>query len=104
MFNKKMDHTDMTNYLSSNRTIGTYDYWKKKFGDKFDDEFYYYLEVLSRKEYNESVTNELLNTIKQQLQEEQEKVMKEYFERSSVEPDDYNKLLREIKYKIKLYE
>jgi hypothetical protein len=104
MFNCKIDHTDMNNYKSLDRTVGTYEYWKKKFGDKFNDSYYYYLEVLSRNEYNEYETIKILNSIKQQMQEEQEKVLKEYFERVSVEPDEFNKLLREIKCTIKLYE
>jgi DNA-directed RNA polymerase beta' subunit len=31
MFKKKFDHSDITNFLSDNKTVGTFDFYNKKF-------------------------------------------------------------------------
>jgi len=102
---KNYNKENIYNYLSMDKSVGTYEYWKNKFGDKFDDNYYYLMEVLSRKEYDDNITKEFIKCIKEHQKEENEKLINEYNEIINFsEPDNFNKLLKEIKYKIKLYE
>ena len=50
---KQIDKENIFRFLPDNHTIGTEEFYRNKFGDKFPDELYKYLEVKSREEYTE---------------------------------------------------
>jgi hypothetical protein len=50
-------------FQPDNLTIGTEEYYRNKFGDKFPDEMYKFLEVKSRVEYDEEDEQKLINDI-----------------------------------------
>jgi len=50
-------------FQPDNLTIGTEEYYRTKFGDKFPDEMYKFLEVKSRVEYDEEDEQKLINDI-----------------------------------------
>lgn len=77
MFKKKFDHNDINNFLPDNKTVGTFDFYNKKFNNRMpehiseicsvkaliDDEEEKQIkikEILDRKEeYNNKLLNEL---------------------------------------------
>ena len=68
MFKKKFDHNDINNFLPCNRTIGTYDFFNKKFKNNMPD---YICELLSvetlveNEEEKEKQRQEILNKKKE---------------------------------------
>jgi hypothetical protein len=52
---KKNNLNDPYNFLPDNQTVGTFGYWKRKFGDKFDDFTYEIWEAQSRLEGDEQL-------------------------------------------------
>ena len=54
------DYTNKYNYLSDNDTIGTAQYYHKKFGDKFSMLDYKILEIKSRNEFTDDDLDEAL--------------------------------------------
>jgi hypothetical protein len=55
-------------FQPDNQTIGTEEYYRIKFGDKFPDEMYKFLEVKSRVEYDEKDEEKIINDILQYRQ------------------------------------
>jgi hypothetical protein len=45
---KRNNLNDEYNYLPDNLTVGTFEFWKRKFGDKFDDSTYMSWEAQSK--------------------------------------------------------
>ena len=82
-FKKRFDHNDINNYLPDNETIGKSEYFKNKFGEKVDDYICQILEVSTRKEFNDEDENKrLIEQIKEEKRQYDEKLMKEYEERT----------------------
>ena len=52
-FSKKIDKSDISNYLPDNYTLCTKEYYETKFNGMIDSEFAVLLECLSRKEHDE---------------------------------------------------
>jgi hypothetical protein len=100
MFKKKFNHDDLYNYLPDNHTIGTAQFFKDKFHGKIDDLTCRYFEVKSRKECDDTDLFEILEEYKK----EQNAIINEYDTIVNLsQPDNHYTLLREIKYKVKLY-
>ena len=90
---KPFDYNDKYNYLSDNQTIGTSQYYKKKYGEKFSDLDYRILEIKSRDEYTLDDLEEAI------LYRKQQKMLIAYEYNNLVkEPmDNWYKLMHEIK-------
>ena len=59
---KSLDYNDKYNYSLDNQTIGTAQYYKKKYGDKFDDCDYKILEISSRSGYTDEDLTEAIKS------------------------------------------
>jgi hypothetical protein len=69
LFNKRFNTNDPYNYLPSNMTLGTEQWWAQKFGNKLPDGYLYLLETMSRKEYtDEDVAKAKQLVVQQQLE------------------------------------
>ena len=73
---KTIDTNNSFNYCCDSQTVGTYSYFKNKFGDKFEDFQYMIFEILSRKEY-ENVDEEI-QKIKEDAIKENNKIIEEW--------------------------
>ena len=78
-FKKKFDHNDITNFLPDNLTIGTSNYFSKKYN--LPSYMCEMLEIKSRREYNDNEKN-LLNEIREKQREFDLKLLNEFSERS----------------------
>ena len=90
---KTFNHDDKYNFLPDNQTIGTAQYYKKKYGDKFSDYDYRILEIKSRDGYTEQDLNDAIverkhNTVL---------VVYEYNEIVNSPMDAHYKLMHDIK-------
>lgn len=79
MFKTKFDHSDLYHYLPDNLTVGTFDFYKRKFGEKFPDYIYELMEIEAR--VDDRLKNELREIIFIQKKKYQEKLISEYLER-----------------------
>ena len=79
-FKKKFDHNDITNFLPDNLTIGTSNYFSKKYN--LPSYMCEMLEIKSRREYNDNEEN-LLNEIREKQREFDLKLLNELQEHSS---------------------
>ena len=80
-FKKKFDYDDINNFLPDNKTLATSEYFQNKFVG-LPSYICDMLEVKSRVEYNEKSEIEFINFIKENKKKQDEKLMKEYDERS----------------------
>lgn len=88
-FNKKFNYEDINMFLPDNFTIGTNEYYQKKFPNLPEEECMK-LEILSRVEYDEKAKDEaIVKLINEQLSFN-EKLENELFERGK--PDKKNDL------------
>lgn len=92
-FLRKFDHNDINSYLPLNKTIGTFQYYKNKFGDKFPDWKYEIWEaqsLLEGEESKERVQKILLNKkeYEQKLLNEFETRFKENLSINNIEDND----------------
>ena len=86
-FTKKFDHDDILNYLPDNFTIGSSDYFDKKFKSRLPSYLCNILEVKSRKEYsNEDENARLIKQIFESRKEFNLKLEKELLDRAIQEP------------------
>jgi hypothetical protein len=72
----KFNYDDIYNFLPDNKTVGTYDFYDKKFNGMLDEFNCRYLEAKSRKEYDENKILEIINDYK----EHQKRIMERYNE------------------------
>lgn len=82
-FNRKFDYGDQYAFLPDNKTIGTKEYFKRKYGEKFPEYIYDLLEANHRQEYSEEDKAQLLEAIFAYQREQNEKLMREFEERSA---------------------
>ena len=84
----KFDYNDINNFLPDNFTTGTAEFYQNKFGNKFPDHYYKLMEILARPEYNdpEELTH-MVDQIRIEAREENEKLINEWNERQSVVHD-----------------
>jgi len=82
MFKTKHDHSDLYHYLPDNITAGTFDFYKRKFGEKFPDYIYELMEIEAR--VDDRLKNELREIIFIQKRKYQEKLIGEYLERELI--------------------
>jgi hypothetical protein len=77
-FNRKHDYSDQYAFLPDNNTIGTKEYFKKKYGDKFPEYIYDIMEAEHRIEYSEEDKANVIKAIARLQQEQNEKLVAEY--------------------------
>jgi mRNA-degrading endonuclease HigB of HigAB toxin-antitoxin module len=77
--------------------VGTAEWWKRKYGDKFDNNEYYLLEVMSRKEYDKVDLQEAMEEYQQHLRLQQKLIEKELREQGVYDRENYLKVLNELK-------
>lgn len=82
-FNRKFDYGDKYAFLPDNHTIGTKEYFKRKYGDKFPDHIYDILEANHRQEYTEQDKAQLMDAIFTLQREQNEKLMREFEDRTA---------------------
>ena len=82
-FNRKHDYSDQYAFLPDNNTIGTKEYFKKKYGDKFPEYIYDIMEAEHRIEYSEEDKANLIQAIARIQQEQNEKLMAEFESRKT---------------------
>ena len=78
---KRFDHSDINSFLPDSKTVGTFDFYRTKFQNKFPDYYYELFEVLSRPEYNEEDCKELVTRIREEEQRRNNQIIDEYNER-----------------------
>ena len=78
---KQVDKENIFRFLPDNHTIGTEEYYKNKFGDKFSDELYKFLEVKSREEYTEEDIKFVVDKINEAKKIYESKLLNEFEER-----------------------
>ena len=78
---KKNNLEDPYSYLPDNKTIGTFGYWKRKFGDKFDDLTYLKWDAMSKLEGVEK--EEALKNIKAEADDYINRLLAELEERQN---------------------
>jgi hypothetical protein len=78
MFRKKFDHSDLTNFLPDNHTIGTVHFFQKKY-PLLDEHVCKLLEIDTRQEYdNEEEIKQMKEQIRLDKCNQDVKVMVEY--------------------------
>lgn len=75
---KSTTEIDFYKLLPDNLTIGTQDYFKNKYGDKFSDTVYKYMEIKARKEYNENDEEDYIQQINDSSKSYEEKLLSEF--------------------------
>ena len=78
---KKFNHSDINNFLPDSKTVGTFDFYKNKFQNKFPDHYYELFEVLSRSEYQDEECNELIERVREEDRRINKQIIDEYNER-----------------------
>jgi hypothetical protein len=100
MFRPKNNYNDPYLFLDERETIGTTMWWKRKFGDKFDDNTYYLLEVMSRKEYDKVDLQEAMDEYEQHLRLQQKTIEKELTEQGYYDRENYAKVMNSLLQKV----
>ena len=85
---QKRDYNDINNYLSDYFTIGTVEYWKKKY-PKLPEEQYIILEMRSREEYDEGDLYHFKQELDIWKSAQAQKILNEFTEREQSE--EFNK-------------
>ena len=91
MFKKKFDHTDINNFLPCNKTIGTVDFFNKKFKNNMPEHICELLSVetlIENEEEKERAKEEILNKKKEYT----EKLLKEYEDRKNDIKDNIDEI------------
>ena len=81
---KKFNHSDINNFLFDSQTVGTFDFYKNKFQNKFPDHYYELFEVLSRSEYNDEKCNELIERVREEDRRINKQIIDEYRQRCAM--------------------
>ncbi len=79
---KRINLNDEYNYLPDNLTIGTFSYWKRKYGDKFDDTTYIKWEAMSTID-DEKQKTEILRKIQEHNKQYVQKLLSELEQRNN---------------------
>ena len=87
---KKIDHNKPSNYKSLDRYVGTYDFYKDKYGEKFDSETLEIFEILARVDKDNQ--EELIEDVKRRQEMKGQLMHQEFVERKD-EPNDIEKKL-----------
>ena len=80
---RSQEKIDLYKFMPDNFTVGTEEYYKKKFGDKFPDELYKYFEVKARPEYDEKDEKNLIEQINEYRLNYEKKLLNELKEREN---------------------
>ena len=78
---KIQDKSSLYRFMSDSHTVGTEEYYKNKFGNKFPDELYKYFEVKARPEYDEKDEKTLIEQIKDYRENYEKQLLNELEER-----------------------
>ena len=80
---KPVDNTNIFRFLPDNHTIGTEEYYRNKFGDKFPDEVYKYLEATTREEYTDEDIKYVIEQINEAKKNYEKQLLMELEEREN---------------------
>ena len=80
---KIQDKSSLYRFMSDSHTVGTEEYYKNKFGNKFPDELYKYFEVKARPEYDEQDEKNLIEQIKDYRENYEKQLLNELEEREN---------------------
>ena len=75
---KKIDHNKLSNYQSLDRYVGTYDFYKDKYGEKFDTETLEIFEILARVDKDNQ--EELIEDVKRRQEMKGQLMLQEFLE------------------------
>jgi hypothetical protein len=81
MLSKRFNHNDPYFFKPDNKTVGTFEYYKRKYGSSFPDWKYEVWECLAKLEGDEQKNQ--INIIMKRVQEEDKKVFS-FFEQQNI--------------------
>ena len=82
---KKIDYNDIYNFLPDNATIGTSDFYRRKYEDKLPEPYYKYMESCARVEYTEEDKENSLALMREQMEAYNNALLAEYASREQTE-------------------
>ena len=84
---KVQEKNSLYRFMSDTHTVGTEEYYRNKFGDKFPDELYKYFEVKARPEYDEKDEKNLIEQINEYRLNYEKQLLNELKERENENKD-----------------
>ena len=85
---KVLEKNSLYRFMSDTHTVGTEEYYRNKFGDKFPDELYKYFEVKARPEYDEKDEKNLIEQINEYRLNYEKQLLNELKERENENKDN----------------
>jgi undecaprenyl pyrophosphate synthase len=85
---KVQEKNSLYRFMSDTHTVGTEEYYRNKFGDKFPDELYKYFEVKARPEYDEKDEKNLIEQINEYRLNYEKQLLNELKERENENKDN----------------
>jgi hypothetical protein len=85
---KVQEKNSLYRFMSDTHTVGTEEYYRNKFGDKFPDELYKYFEVKARPEYDEKDEKNLIEQINEYRLNYEKQLLNELKERGNENKDN----------------
>jgi hypothetical protein len=85
---KVQEKNSLYRFMSDAHTVGTEEYYRNKFGDKFPDELYKYFEVKARPEYDEKDEKNLIEQINEYRLNYEKQLLNELKERGNENKDN----------------
>jgi len=80
---KVQEKNSLYRFMSDTHTVGTEEYYRNKFRDKFPDELYKYFEVKARPEYDEKDEKNLIEEINEYRLNYEKQLLNELKEREN---------------------
>jgi len=84
---KVQEKNSLYRFMSDTHTVGTEEYYRNKFRDKFPDELYKYFEVKARPEYDEKDEKNLIEEINEYRLNYEKQLLNELKERENENKD-----------------
>jgi hypothetical protein len=85
---KVQEKNSLYRFMSDTHTVGTEEYYRNKFRDKFPDELYKYFEVKARPEYDEKDEKNLIEQINEYRLNYEKQLLNELKERENENKDN----------------
>jgi len=103
MFKKRFDHNDINNFLPDNKTIGTFDFYNKKFKNRMPEHISEICSIKALIDDEEVIENKIKEILDKQ-QEYYDKLLNEYNERymDTNDENDLNEKMKRQEYYEKL--
>ena len=78
---KKFNYNDPNNYISEDKFVGTFAFYKRKYGDKLDDHTLEIFEVLAKADVSEQAA--LIEEIKERKKAREQQLINEFRDRQN---------------------